>query len=97
MEALREHERVAFPVVVALTVGARRLPGRPNTQPSGETAGGWDVHRYGIAPLVRSQTVVASRSASPPRLLPPIDRQVEQPIAVIHRLDAANCGPVICH
>jgi hypothetical protein len=29
-----------------------------------------------------------------PRLLPPVDRQVEQPIAVIHRLDAANCGPV---
>src|SRR5438034_2541713 len=29
-----------------------------------------------------------------PLLLPPVDGQVEQPIAVIHRLDAANCGPV---
>src|SRR5712692_5390531 len=29
-----------------------------------------------------------------PRLLPPIDGQVEQPIAVIHRLDAAHRRPV---
>src|SRR5215472_913962 len=29
-----------------------------------------------------------------PRLLPPVDRQVEQPIAVVHRLDAANRRPV---
>src|SRR5215831_8639687 len=29
-----------------------------------------------------------------PRLLPPVDGQVEQSIAVIHRFDAANCGPV---
>jgi hypothetical protein len=29
-----------------------------------------------------------------PRLLPPVDRQVEQPIAVIHHLDAARRRPV---
>src|SRR5207237_3896045 len=29
-----------------------------------------------------------------PRLLPPVDGQVEQPIAVIHRLDAAPGRPV---
>ena len=29
-----------------------------------------------------------------PRLLPPVDGQVEQPIAVIHRLDAAPRRPV---
>src|SRR3982074_278512 len=29
-----------------------------------------------------------------PRLLPPVDGQVEQPIAVIHRLDAASRRPV---
>jgi hypothetical protein len=32
---------------------ACRFPGRPNTRPSGETTGGWDVHRSGIAPPVR--------------------------------------------
>src|SRR5579863_10007402 len=29
-----------------------------------------------------------------PHLLPPVDRQVEQPVAVIHRLDAAARRPV---
>src|SRR6202011_4894846 len=29
-----------------------------------------------------------------PRLLPPVDGQVEQPVAVIHRLDAAYLRPV---
>jgi hypothetical protein len=28
-------------------VSACRFPGRPNTRPSGETTGRWDVHRYG--------------------------------------------------
>src|SRR5438132_6733168 len=30
-----------------------------------------------------------------PRLLPPVDGQVEQPVAVIHRLDAASRRPVV--
>src|ERR1700675_92039 len=29
-----------------------------------------------------------------PRLLPPVDGQVEQPVAVVHRLDAAPRRPV---
>src|ERR1700691_6273803 len=29
-----------------------------------------------------------------PRLLPPVDSQVEQPVAVVHRLDAAPRRPV---
>jgi hypothetical protein len=43
---------------------ACRFPARPNTRPSGETTGRWDVHRYGYFACL--QTVVASRSASPP-------------------------------
>jgi hypothetical protein len=38
--------------------------------------------------------LAAIRPVSPPTFLPTVDRQVEQSVAVIHRFDSANCGPV---
>ena len=74
-------------------LSACRFPGRPNTRPSGETTGRWDVHRLRIIVLAFRPLRPAGRRVLPP-LLPPVDGQVEQPIAVIHRLDAAPRRPV---
>jgi hypothetical protein len=72
-----------------------RFPSRPNTRPSGETTGRWDVHRYGTAPHPDClETVVASRSASPLTSPAARRRSSRATIAAIHRLDAANCDPV---
>src|ERR1700677_121177 len=61
-----------------------RIPG-PEARPLG---GGTSV---GTGKILASKP--AGRRVLP-RLLPPVDGQIEQPIAVIHRLDAAHCGPV---
>src|SRR5689334_13459666 len=67
-------------------------PGHPNTPPSGEAIEGGDVVDAEI--LLASAPLEPTRRRVLPFLLTPIDRQVEQAVAVVHRLDAADRRPV---
>src|ERR1700674_1831790 len=63
-----------------------RIPGLQSRPLGGGTSIGTQrVHNVPLRPAGRRVL---------PRLLPPVDGQVEQPIVVIHHLDATNCGPV---
>jgi len=73
---------------------ACRFPGRPNTRPSGETTGRWTSIGTGDWLAFKLNRLWPAGRRVLPRLLPPVDCQVEQPVAVIHRLDAASRRPV---
>src|SRR5215470_7111806 len=69
----------------------------PETRPLG--GGAADLGRawaeaIGTDRLLAFKLLWPSRRRLLERLLPPVDGQVEQTITVIHRLDAAHCGPV---
>jgi hypothetical protein len=64
------------------------LPARQDARPSAEAAGRGGVHRYGM-PVAFPPCGPAGRRGLP-RRLPPVDRHVEQSMAVVHRLDAAR-------
>ena len=70
--------------VGAEVVGASGLPARPL---GGGTSIGTDI-------LLAFKTLWPAGRRVLPRLLPSVDGQVEQPLAVIHRLDSATYRPV---
>ena len=76
---------------------------RPHSAPAGsQVVGipGLQARPLGGGTSIGTEILLAFKPLWPagrrvlPRLLPPIDGQVQQPIAVIHRLDAATCRPV---
>src|ERR1035441_1077431 len=80
---------------------ACQFPGRPNTRHPGGATGRWGSARplwfpggrAGFSPRDGALLRPARRRVLP-RLLTPVDAQVEQVVVVIHHLDAATRRPI---